>query len=48
LESPRKTKLVPLNNTVRSQRAFQGALVRYLVMERLSTAPDIAEQVADL
>jgi hypothetical protein len=48
LESLRKTKLVLLNNTVRSRGAFQGALVGYLVMERLSTAPDFAEQVADL
>jgi hypothetical protein len=44
LESIRKTRLVLL----RSQRAFQGALVGYLVMERLSTAPDFAELVADL
>jgi hypothetical protein len=40
LESIRKTRLVLLRS--------QGALVGYLVMERLSTAPDFAQQVADL
>jgi hypothetical protein len=37
-----------LQNLLNSQRAFQGALVEYLVTERLSTAADFAEQVADL